>query len=97
MGTIDDLKARYHRALHAMQAGVALKMNHDGADTTPKHLRVGVNAAMSDQSAVAILLVSKGVITETELWTALCESMEREKAMYEAEINARTGGKVTLV
>jgi len=97
MDDLDALKARYHRALHAMQAGVALKMNHDTADTTPKHLRVGVNASMSDQGAVAALLISKGVITETELWTALCESMEREKAMYEAEIFARTGAKVTLV
>jgi len=73
---------RYHAAAHAMQTGVALKMEHDGTETQPKHLRVGVNSALVDGAALAELLIHKGVITKDEYLTTIALGMEREVEMY---------------
>lgn len=85
-------------AAHAMQSGVAAKMHHDASDTSPKHLRVGVNAAMVEHAALVRLLVAKGVLTWEEYYTALADQMESEKALYEEWLTARLGGqtKITL-
>lgn len=89
---------RYVAAAHAMQSGVAARMALDGAngDTTPKHLRVGVNSAMVEHSALAQLLIAKGIFTSDEYVEALAEAMEREVSLYEHELTKRTGRKVTL-
>ena len=71
--------SRYTDLLHAMQSGVAMKMNYDESDTTPKHLRVGVNSAMCDQAGLVRLLVQKGIITPEEYEAAVTEEMAREK------------------
>lgn len=55
-------------------------------ETSPKHLRVGVNSALCDASAIGALLIKKGIITELEYYTAITEEMEREKARYENRI-----------
>lgn len=84
------LRQRYLAAIHAMQSGVAARMalGH-GNETTPKHLRVGVNSALVDTAALARLLLSKGVFTAEEYWTAVVEGMETEVAMYERGLGAR--------
>ena len=90
-------KDRYEQALHAMQSGVAMQMNWDAKDTTPKHLRVGVNAALVDSSALAQLLMNKGIITEDEYFSALADMAEFEVKRYEEIINDHFGGSnVTL-
>ena len=71
--TTDQAKQRYTAALHAMQSGVAAEMQHNPSPSNPKHLRVGVNSALVSSGALAQLLISKGVITETELYTALAD------------------------
>lgn len=92
----DELAGRYQRALHGMQAGVALDVARGASDCTPKHLRVGVNAAMVDSGALAQLLIKKGVFTEEEYLTALAEGAEAERARYEAEASARAGVPIKL-
>ncbi len=87
---------RYRDAAHAMQSGVAMKMNYDPSETTPKHLRVGVNSAMSAQSGLVTLLIEKGLITEAEYAEAVAAAMEREAAAYEAEVSRLAGARVTL-
>lgn len=87
---------RYLAALHAVQSGVAAKMNYDPTETTPKHLRVGVNAAMVQDSALAQLLMRKGMITEGEYWSAIADAMEREQALYEQWLADQTGTPVHL-
>ena len=59
--TYDD----YLKAAHAMQSGVAFKMHTDPSETQPKHLRVGVNSAMVEQSAIAKLLIDKALSPST--------------------------------
>lgn len=92
---------RYRAAAHAMQTGVAVKMEHDpSGETTAKHLRVGVNSAMVDTAALAELLVEKGIFTEDEYHAALARAMERERDLYQQWVNDHfdgpNGPQVTL-
>lgn len=91
-----ELRKRYEAALHAMQSGVALAMNFDAKATEPKHLRTGVNAAMSDGGGLVKLLVEKGVFSEEEYYRAVAEAMEREVATYEKIIATEYGRPVKL-
>lgn len=97
-----DPLSRYTAALHAMQSGVRMLMNYDppeveSSETSPKHLRVGVNAAMSDQGALARLLIGKGLISEEEYLEAIATGMEQEQASYEERLRERFGHKgITL-
>lgn len=93
---LQQLQRRYLAALHAMQSGIAQMMHIDPTDTTPKHLRAGINSAHVTSSALAKLLIEKGVITEEEWLTALAEGAEAEQARYEAELSERMGVKITL-
>lgn len=102
-------RERYKAALHAMQSGVAAEMGDisgvalaledelRGSATSPKHLRVGINAAMSDHAALVRLLIAKGLFTMEEYEKELADEMEREKARYEARLSEQHGGaKITL-
>jgi predicted unusual protein kinase regulating ubiquinone biosynthesis (AarF/ABC1/UbiB family) len=83
--SIEKNKARYDVAAHAMQTGVAYEMNKGLRDpaTEPKHLRVGINAAMADHEGLARLLIRKGVITEEEYVESMADAMERELKRYQ--------------
>ena len=72
-----------------MQSGVAMKMNYDSSETTPKHLRVGVNSAMVETGALAKLLMEKGVFTEEEYYQALVEVMQNEVNLYREWLQQR--------
>jgi len=93
---IAELALRYTVAMHRMQTGVALLMNFDPKPTEPKHLRVGVNSAMSDQAALANLLIAKGIISRLEYAEAVAESAEQEAAHYEKKIREIYGDKISL-
>lgn len=78
-----------------MQSGVRLKMTSEGAPddsqlwpghTSPKHLRVGVNSAMSDHGALARLLIDKGFFTEEEYVKAIADMMEAEAERYQSDL-----------
>lgn len=82
--------------MHGMQSGVAMKINFDASDTSPKHLRVGVNSALVDSGAMAGLLIKKGVITEEEYLEMLVEVAERERESYERTLTGIVGTTVRL-
>lgn len=84
-----DHKSRYQAAAHAMQSGVEFTKDKTGQE--PKHLRVGINAAMSDMSGLATLLIEKGVITLEEYEKAVADAMEREVKSHR-EVIARERG-----
>ena len=86
----------YEEACYAMQAGVALDENLGDKGLTAKHLRVGVNSAMVEHSALARLLIAKGVITDAEYSEALAEGMREEVALYERRLTEKVGKRVTL-
>jgi len=81
---------------HAMQSGVAMKMNLEPSESTSKHLRVGVNAAMCDHAGLVRLLIEKGLITEAEYEAAITAEMGREVERYEAWLTERLGRPITL-
>jgi len=86
----------YTAKLHAMQSGVAMKMNYEPGETSPKHLRVGVNSAMCDHAALVRLLMEKGIISEAEYAAAVTDEMGREVARYEAWLTERLGAQTKL-
>lgn len=88
--------SKYHDKCHAMQSGVAMKMNYDPDDTSPKHLRVGVNSALCDQAALVRLLVEKGIITQAEYEAAITDEMGREVERYEQWLTNHLGGKTKI-
>jgi len=92
------LQTEYRNLCHAMQSGVAASMGLVGDHATePKHLRVGINSAMVEHSAIVLLLVDKGIISEVEYFTALRDIMKREVEKYESQLSSVTGKKVTLI
>lgn len=90
-------KKNYNEALHAMQSGVAQKMAMDPSETSPKHLRVGINSALCDNAALVKLLINKGIITDQEYIDALEEQMNLEVERYEKRLSELLGAKITLV
>lgn len=97
MKSLEELKVEYNDLCHAMQSGVKAKMDHiDPSDTTPKHLRTGVNSALVDSSALARLLMKKNIISEQEYYEAMVEGMREEVRRYELELSEFFGKKITL-
>lgn len=95
--SIEDKKQRYLALCHAMQTGVAYKLEKDARDTSPKHLRVGINSALVQDSALVHLLLKKGIITEDEYWDAVNEAMEQEVQIYQALLRRLYGAdNITL-
>lgn len=89
----------YRLSMHAMQTGVTYVMTRDPKETQPKHLRVGVNAALVDAGALARLLIAKGIITEGEYAAALAQGARIEHEMYEERVNELLvdgKGRITL-
>ena len=86
----------YEEACYAMQAGVALDENLGDKGLTAKHLRVGVNSAMVEHSALARLLIAKGVITDAEYRESLADGMREEVELYERGLTEQLGKRVTL-
>lgn len=82
---IRALQQKYRELVHAMQSGVKLDLmlRDKGQDNLNKHLRVGINVAMSDHAALTRILVSRGIISELEYHQALVDAMEAEVKSYE--------------
>ena len=91
---VQALQKRYAALCHAMQSGVTFTQDKTGQE--PKHLRVGVNTSLVNSSALAALLMKKGLITPMEYWEALVEGMEAEVKDYEARLSSQFGKPVTL-
>lgn len=97
---IARLKERYEALLHAVQSGVKWELEAEqfagipeqSSTGSPKHLRVGVNSALVQNSSLAILLMRKGVITELEYWETQIELWEAEVASYEQKASQAAGG-----
>lgn len=90
--TVPELMAELQELQHAMQSGVAMMMNYVHEPTSPKHLRVGINVALSGHAALGKLLIDKGLITEEEFFEGAIEAMKQEVKQYELEITERNDG-----
>jgi hypothetical protein len=63
----------------------------NGAGADSKHLRTGINSCLVDSSAVAGLLMRKGVFDEGEYMQALAIAAEEELATMTTRLRERTG------
>lgn len=98
MSKIEELQKRYMALAHAVQSGIATLMERPYPKfITPKHLRVGIDTSKADFGALTRLLITKGVITEEELWEALADGMQREVNEYQERCEKELGVKVTLL
>lgn len=89
--TLKEKQNLYARLLHAMQTGVAFSMDRDDSDCKPKHLRVGINSALIDSSALARLLIKNNIITEDAYWDSLIEVAKEEVESYKRKVNELYG------
>lgn len=96
MSGTPDANERYSAAMHAVQTGIALLIARGGELANPKHLRVGINSAMVTHSAIATLLIEKGVFTEDEYLDALAAAAEREQAFILDEVRKHYGDGIDL-
>lgn len=90
---------KYPALVHAMQSGVAFDISSGGeskAGADAKHLRVGVNVAIVESSALWRLLCDKGIITTEEMEAALIAAHEAEVARYEERLKERYGVETKL-
>lgn len=94
---IKEYVDRYNAALHAVQTGVAMKMQlGEMSSTSPKHLRTGINSALVNCAGIAQLLMDKGIFTEEEYFRYQAEWMENEQRGFEEELSDKLNKKVTL-
>lgn len=90
----EKAQARYFRAMHGVQSAIAFEINlvgNDKAAANPKHLRTGINSCLVDSSAVAKLLMEKGVFTEEEYLIGIAEAAERELETLTKKMQNLTG------
>ena len=91
------LYQKYLKLCHAMQSGVATMIGCDKTkNMEPKHLRVGINCALVEHSALAELLMSKGIFTEREYVEAITEGMAEEVKRYEDALSKMLNKNITL-
>lgn len=81
---------------HAMQTGVAMRMERGNKDTEPKHLRTGIDQLFSQSKALAEILMAKGVCTKEEYYDACIRAQEDEVEMAERLLSEAYGIKVKL-
>lgn len=94
---IDPKKSEIYAVIgERIQAGVAMELKYSPDGGSPKHLGTGNNMRAVDHSALAILLIKKGVITWPEYQDALIEAGFLEIARIERVLSEKMGTKVKL-
>lgn len=98
-----ELLREYARLNHAMMTGIGYDLEYNPQQAEDKHVRSGINSALVSHSALAKLLMAKGLITELEYWQAVIKELRNEVKSYEDKLESilekRTGNrtKITLV
>ncbi len=83
--------------MHRVQTGVAFIMQNAQAtgirepSTEPKHLRVGINAALCEHSALVRLLFRKKLINAAEYYDTLIEVWTQEVDNYQRVVKTVDG------
>lgn len=84
------LLRQIHELSHAVQSGVAVTMELEPkGDTTPKHLRTGINCAMVNHAALVALLIDEGLINREDYFESLVKYTEREVKLYEESLSQK--------
>jgi hypothetical protein len=92
----DELYDEYVRQGHAVQSGVAMRLQLDPTFATTKDMRTGIDTSKADMGGLVELLIQKGIFTDIEYMEAIVASMRAERERWEADIGARLGRPVSL-
>ena len=87
---------RYLKAMHAVQTGIAFRMEHDTNIALPKHMRTGIDSAMVTDAAIATLLISKGIFTRDEYDAELANQAEAEAERQRQALESYYGPDVQI-
>lgn len=87
---MNELCHRMQTAIGALQS-YAKQNRIRFRETEPKHLRVGVNNALIEVSAMARLLVSKGIITAEEHFDSIIQMLNFEVDSYDIRVKETLG------
>jgi hypothetical protein len=83
--------------MHAVQTGIEHSMSIPGdKQCEPKNLRLGVNSALIDSEALAIILIAKGIITERAMREAKLLLWQAEVKAYERHLSDHLSAEVKL-
>jgi hypothetical protein len=100
---VEAAARRYERAMHAVQSGIAMRMDWDEGRTHPdrrftsqKHMRAGVDSSHVTHLGLATLLIAKGIFTKAEYTEAMADAAEKEKASWEETLSTVLQTKITL-
>ena len=94
--TPQEFSEQSQKLQHAMQSGVAMDHTCGSTDGSPKHLRVGVNSALLETSAIAGLLIRKGLVTQDEYFEVILVMLREEVARYEEKLSGIMGKRIHL-
>lgn len=92
-----DQAAALESLAHRVQSAIAFfegrrdSFGERYAETESKHLRVGVNSALVETSALARLMFRKGLLSAAEYFDALIEVWEQEVDSYRSRIKQIDG------
>lgn len=79
---------------HRVQSGIAFLMSNAEMhgkrfpQCEPKHLRVGINSAMIEASALARLMLAKKICTADEYFEMIIQVWREEVERYQADVAA---------
>lgn len=92
---IESLQHRVQSGIATLEASAFINRRRF-QELEPKHLRVGVNSALINASALATLLIRKGVITAEEYFDTLIEFWEYEVTSYQNMLTNHVGPGVVI-
>jgi hypothetical protein len=76
------LREEYRALMHCVRRHIEHQQSVGSLECEPKWLRLGVNSAMCDHTALTRLLIKKDIIDELEYLRAICDELRREIARY---------------
>lgn len=73
----------YYEYAHKIQTAIAFLISSSNFNAhEPKHLRVGIDLLRAEQTALAELLIAKGIFTEEEYMEVIIKGLEKEAERY---------------
>lgn len=96
MRKLRDLGLDYLTALHGVQSANAMGISDGSIQSSPKHLRTGIDSNMITDLGLVSLLIAKGVFTAEEYSEHIRVAANEEVAMREEEYTKKKGIKVSF-
>jgi len=94
--TVEDHKARYHKARHALHSGVVYLTDAKHMKADNIGLRVSINTLIVELKTTIRIMIDFGILSESSYYKRLADEMEEEVERYELQIEMITGKDTKL-